>query len=380
MNSSEFANRIQIYERFDLEFETLLDSLRKACLKPLENKESHFFDELGLKPEVVKSIPFDVPTRAQIEALQVISTSPLDILIQKCKNSGTTVALCIGSIQLLENSTTVLILSPNDQSIENIKSIIAELRYRMNLRVDENQILVGTPETINVKFQKHLKNVKHVLIDDGDTFSNIKPIQDVLKRVMQDSRIIAVSSFESSVAKLLYSPTKVDVTEQIEKKQKLKLDLEIQHFYVIVQDEDIKLDLLEENYDNFSQALCVAYCASRKQMERVSKFMEEKEHPVLSIPGPIDATLKQQIDQFKTGIIVTTDLLSTQFTHVNIVVNVDIPKEKDNYVRRVACERRDSGTVINFVSQGQITFLRAHEHALGFSLQEILPGYGVSVE
>jgi superfamily II DNA/RNA helicase len=371
-----------------MDIESMLDAIRREYLSQFQKRIFYHFEELGLKPQLEQGIPYDLPTPAQLITIPTIISSPLDIIVEPRKNAGNTTALCISMLQLVDTKSRVLFVASSVEAAQNVRELIPKLRYHMDLSDEfDHQILVGTLEELNLQYRQHLKKVKNVFIDDGDQFTDVKPVQELLKRTLEQTRITAVTSANSPLAQLLYKPTKIQVPERNERKcENVEYLIDMQHFYVRVDDDEARTNLLEENYENFSVTKCIVYCSSRKRVEWVTKFMAEKNLTVISLPSDTQLSEKEQLlSEYSSGIIVTTDVFSTElnFNDVSIVVNLDLPKESDNYARRANSgeeERSEPGTVISFVSEHELAALISHGNTLEFSAREILPGFGVSSE
>ena len=86
---------------------------------------------------------------------------------------------------------------------------------------------------------------------------------------------------------------------------------------------------------------------------------KQNNFPVISIHSDMNIQERKQIlNEFKNGkyrILITTDLLARgiDIQQVSLIINYDIPKDKENYIHRIGRSGRfgRKGLAINFVSK-----------------------------
>ena len=133
--------------------------------------------------------------------------------------------------------------------------------------------------------------------------------------------------------------------------------------------EDYKLDTLEDLYKVIKISQCIIYTNSKRKTEFICKFLNEKGFPVTFIHGGLLQDERKSImEEFRCGnikILITTDILSRgiDIQQVSLVINYDLPKEKETYIHRIGRSGRfgRKGSVINFVSIYDITSLKSIE-------------------
>ena len=110
----------------------------------------------------------------------------------------------------------------------------------------------------------------------------------------------------------------------------------------------------------------IIYCNTVKEVEELTKELQEKEFTVSSMHGEMDQLSRNLImREFRTGttrILISTDLLARgiDVQQVSVVINYDLPKTKESYIHRIGRSGRfgRKGTAINFVTPRDAEFLK----------------------
>ncbi|KAJ7140646.1 P-loop containing nucleoside triphosphate hydrolase protein [Mycena epipterygia] len=136
----------------------------------------------------------------------------------------------------------------------------------------------------------------------------------------------------------------------------------IKQFYIAVEKEDWKLDTLCNLYETITITQVVIFCNTRR---KVDMFTEQ----MLSHEFTVSAMREILMKEFRTGstcVLITTDLLahSINVQQVSLVINYDLPTNRENYIHRIGRGGRfgRKGVAINFVATNNIAMLRDIEH------------------
>lgn len=94
--------------------------------------------------------------------------------------------------------------------------------------------------------------------------------------------------------------------------------------------------------------------------------MKEKDFTVSAMHGEMDQVARDMImKEFRTGstrVLITTDLLARgiDVQQVGLVINYELPKQKENYIHRIGRAGRfgRKGTAINFVLPNDARFIK----------------------
>ena len=124
------------------------------------------------------------------------------------------------------------------------------------------------------------------------------------------------------------------------KKNEIPVDL-IKQFYIDVEIEDLKFEVLLDLYNLISTSQAIIFCNTIRKVEWLSNSLKEKNFSITSIHGkmsPIERT--ETVKDFRSGktrILITTDLLARgiDIPQVNLVINYDLPPNKETYIHRI---------------------------------------------
>ena len=351
------------------------------------------FDNMSLHDSLLKGIytyGFEVPSNIQKKSIVPI-INKRDVIAQSQSGTGKTGSFIIGLAQVLINlnSDTInqaLILAPTRELAIQINNVTSELIKFTSLinnvfiggtnnsRNINNQITVGTPGRIYDLMNKSMlpsENIKLMVLDEADEMLSRgfkEQIYLILKRISKDAQVILFSAtmppdILQLTNKFMNNPLKILIPTE-------DLTLEgIRQYYVAMEKEDHKIDTLYDIYKVIKVTQCIIYTNSKKKTEFISKMLNDEGFPVNFIHGGLLQNDRKQImEDFRSGtikILITTDILSRgiDIQQVSLVINFDLPKEKETYIHRIGRSGRfgRKGTVINFISVYDITALKAIE-------------------
>ena len=173
--------------------------------------------------------------------------------------------------------------------------------------------------------------------------------------------------------KILNNPKKILVkTEQ--------LTLEgIKQFYINVERNEYKYEVLCDLYNVISVAQSIIYCNSKKMVDDLYYKLTNNNFTVASIHS--DMTQEDRtgiVNKFRSGetrILLSTDLLSRgiDVQQVSIVINYDIPMNIENYIHRIGRSGRfgRKGLSINLVTITDIMKLNEIEKYYSTNIEEL---------
>jgi len=142
--------------------------------------------------------------------------------------------------------------------------------------------------------------------------------------------------------KLMHDPIKI-----LLKNNEIIVDL-ISQFYVDIETEDFKFDTLLDLYNLISTSQVIIFCNTIRKVEWLEQNLKQNNFPITVIHSNMtqqqrDEVVKEFRDG-KTRLLLTTVLLSRgiDIPQVNMVVNYDLPPNKETYVHRIGrCGRFD---------------------------------------
>lgn len=341
------------------------------------------FDELNLKTDLLRGIygyGFDKPSSIQQKAILPIIKG-MDVIAQAQSGSGKTGTFVIGSLQLIDLTkfdVQVLVLAPTRelaQQIYNVYTYIGEfLKVKvLNLiggtLVKESKaaleagvhVVVGSPgRVLDMLKKNHLKltYLKCLILDEADDLLSkgfLDNMKDIISLIPPECRI---NLFSATMPKeiialtdnFMNNPAKILV-----KNEELTL-LGIKQYYINLKKE-WKLDTLMTLYKGLDIAQAIIFCNSIIGVQTLTEEMRKKGHMVSCIHSDLQMSERAKVMmEFRSGatrVLISTDLTARGIDvyNVSIVINYDLPRQKETYIHRIGRSGRfgKKGNAINFV-------------------------------
>lgn len=361
-------------------------------MENIENYEN--FEDMPLKENLLRGIlqyGFDKPSSVQKKGIVPVIEGN-DSVIQAQSGCGKTGTFSIASLQLVDEevkSCQVIILSPTreiaDQSFIVIKNLSEYLNIDIspviggkklkNDEVSKSQILVATPGRIYDMINRgviNMSTLKLFILDEADQMLNKgfkEQIIEILKFVPETSQIAIYSATMPNDILLLTKEFMKDPVKILVKKEDLTLE-GIEQFYISLETEQEKYEILCDLYKSISVGQSMIYCSSKKKVIWLSEKLSEEGYPVSSIHGDISQVDRDKImKSFRKGetrVLITTDLLARgiDVKSVSLVINYDLPEDMQSYIHRIGRTGRfgRKGWAINFVMKTDDKYMRTIEN------------------
>jgi translation initiation factor 4A len=226
------------------------------------------------------------------------------------------------------------------------------------------------------------RDLQVIVIDEADELLSsgfVNQIHDIFKYFREIDVNVALFSatmpneFFEITKKIMKNPKKILV-----KKDELTLE-GIKQFYVNVERNEYKFDVLCDLYDVISVAQSIIYCNSKRMVNDIAYKLRNKNFTVASIHSDMLQNERNQIiKDFRNGesrILLSTDLLSRgiDVQQVSIVINYDIPFSIDNYIHRIGRSGRfgRKGVAINLITFTDISKLHDIEKYYSTQIEEL---------
>merc|ERR1711868_264656 len=140
----------------------------------------------------------------------------------------------------------------------------------------------------------------------------------------------------------------------------------IKQFYVAVEREEWKLDTLCDLYETLTITQAIIYCNVRRKVDWLTEQLHSRDFTVSALHGDMDQKERELImKEFRSGssrVLITTDLLARgiDVQQVSLVINYDLPKDRENYIHRIGRSGRfgRKGVAINFVTGDDVRQMR----------------------
>ena len=331
----------------------------------MDEKNEHIeFNNLGIKEDLLKGIfvyGFTNPSPIQIKGIKAINSGN-DCILQSQSGTGKTGTYLLGIMNNTSGNNKSIIISPTRELAKQIYDVAVEISKYSNIKVGiyiggtniiddfknikECNIIIGTIGRINHIFQKrkYLYNeVKILVCDEADNiFDNNmnEDIYNIIDSVNKNSQKILISAtlnnYVFSVSeKYLEKPIKI-----LLKKTEIAVDL-ISQFYIDTEIEEYKLDVLLDLYNIISTTQAIIFCNTIRKVEWLTKELTDRNFAITAIHSKMSQEDRNLIvNEFRNGktrLLLTTDLLSRgiDVPQVNLVINYDLPINKETYIHRI---------------------------------------------
>lgn len=366
------------------------------------------FEDMGLDDEVlhgVYSYGFTKPSVIQQKAI-VPLTKDINLIGQSQSGTGKTGAFSVGALQTVMNQRKrnkkgcgVLILTPTRELATQVFNVTTSIGQHMDLKAfkciggtDHRQnigqlkrgceLVVGTPGRVyDMLTRKALygADVELLVLDEADEMLDgfRDNVYDILQ-LLPNAKVALFSATMPTQVLDLANQFVPDALKIIVKTEELTLE-GIRQYYVAMENDDWKYDVLRDIYNAISITSCVIFCNTRRKVDWLADQLQRQNFTVASTHGSLDSEERRKIlDDFRNGvtrILITTDLLSRgiDVQHVSIVINYDLPSNLESYLHRIGRSGRfgRKGVAINFVGPDDAQHLRDIEKFYNTHIEEM---------
>lgn len=358
-----------------------------------EVREIYSFDQMGLARELLRGIyscGYNHPSPIQRKGIVPI-TERGHVLAQACSGSGKTAMFSIGTLHNIDsaqNKCQAILLSPTRdlalqtlQVVRSIASFLPEVRiadmiggtnvdeHRQTIRREVPHIVVGTPGRVLHMVTSRALNVQHlrmIVFDEADEMLTLgfrEQIVELFKCLPSSVQIVFCSATMPQAAvdialKLMKTCTKILIPKE-------EVTLKgIQQYYVDVQEKQ-KIDTVLDLYTLIPITQSVVFCNTKRRVEMVAAAMRERGHTVSTISSDMSIGERTNIlTEFRNGrsrILISSNLLARgiDVQQVGLVINFDLPREKESYIHRIGRSGRygRKGVAINLVAESDVQLL-----------------------
>jgi translation initiation factor 4A len=245
-------------------------------------------------------------------------------------------------------------------------------------------IVVGTPGRVHDMMKKGIFDTSYLrlfVLDEADEMLSRgfkSQIQEIFKFLPQE---IQIALFSATMPIEILRITKEFMNEPAKilvKNEELTLE-GIKQYYIPIEKEDWKMDVLLDLYGNLDITQALIYCNTKKRVNELAEKMKENDFTVSAMHGEMDQLQRDMImKEFRTGstrVLITTDLLARgiDVQQVGLVINYELPKQKENYIHRIGRAGRfgRKGTAINFVMPSDARFMKEIQEHFSTQIEEM---------
>ena len=365
------------------------------------------FESLKLNENLLKGVylyGFTQPSKIQIKGISSINTGK-DCILQSQSGTGKTATYLLGVMNRLEtnNGCNGIIITPTRELANQVYDVAINLSkytdYKivkciggsdlntMKQQLRSSTLVIGTLGRIHHMITDKkllLHKLKFIVLDEADEIL-VDGMNDKLSFIFDKApsgiQAVLISATMSSnlfnvSKKLTHDPIKV-----LLRNSEIAVDL-ISQFYVDVEAEEYKFDTLLDLYNLVSTSQAIIFCNTIRKVEWLEQNLKQNNFTITVIHSNMtqqerDNVVKEFRDG-KTRLLLTTDLLSRgiDIPQVNMVVNYDLPPNKETYIHRIGrCGRFDkkgvSITMVKMSDQSDVKTFNKMKHFYKINIKEM---------
>ena len=330
-----------------------------------ENLEN-CFENLELNKNLLKGVyvyGFKKPSKIQVEGIKAINTGK-DCILQSQSGTGKTATYLLGLLNRIEEGDKCqgLIITPTRELTIQVHNVAKEICKFTDIKIElctggvnvqENRskvkncnLIIGTLGRVFHMIQEgrvNLYNLKMLVLDEADdllTDGISKELNNLFNKIPDGTQNCLISATLSNNVfqlskKVMHEPLKI-----LLKKNEIPVDL-IKQFYIDTEVEELKLPVLFDLYNLISTSQAIIFCNTIRKVEWLTKSLTDENFSITSVHGRMSTKERNEIvKEFrdgKTRILITTDLLARgiDIPQVNLVLNYDLPPNKETYIHRI---------------------------------------------
>lgn len=362
------------------------------------------FNELGISEAIIKAIEamgFTAPTEVQEKAIPHILNKE-DLIVMSKTGSGKTGAFGIPIIQSVKanpKGPEALILTPTrelavqvDSDLKlmakhsSVKTTAVYGQHNMNSEIQALKngitIVTGTPGRV----QDHIRQgnlvthqIKYLVLDEADRMLDMGFIDQVVRIIKSLPKNRVTLLFSATMPPEIQKICKAYMNEPsvVEIESETKTVDSIQQCYYRVEPNEKRTQLYRILAARQPES-CMVFCNTRAEVDKVHAFLQRKGYVTEALHGANSQSSRMRtIKGFKDNsfqILVATDV-AARGIHVDdlsLVINYDVPIEKDSYVHRIGRTGRagHGGIAISLVTSNEIMSLYEIEEHVGALIEE----------
>jgi len=360
------------------------------------------FDDLGLKPEILKSVKFagfKIPSPIQAGAIPIILEGK-DMVGQAHTGTGKTAAFSLPVLNnmKLDGSVELLVITPTRELATQVSDEI--FKYGRNLGVKTvtvyggssykrqidligrgASVVVATPgRMLDILKKGMLDNFapSTVVLDEADEMLDmgfLDDINEIFSYLPTNRQTLLFSAtmpqpIKTLASRILKDPAFVSIT----KGETTNTDIE-QLYYVI--DEHERDDAIIRLLDSEKTEKAVVFCRTKSEVDRVSNVLSNAGYLANGLHGDMEQRQRETVIKgFKNDsvkFLVATDV-AARGIHVNNITHVfnyHIPFDPESYVHRIGRTGRagTKGKAITLLTPLEFKELQRIKKKVGTSIE-----------
>lgn len=359
----------------------------------------HLSEEIKRALAVLK---YETPTEVQSEVIPLAMENQ-DLIVKSQTGSGKTASYSIPVCEMIEweeKKPQVLILTPTRELAAQVREDITNIgRFKRIKAVavygkepfskqkveleQKTHVVVGTPGRVMDHLERgtlDIDQIKYLIIDEADEMLNrgfIDEVEAIIDQLpLNRVTMVFSATLPKDVENLCHKYMKDPIHIEIESTGVTANTIE--HFLIEVKEEE-KISLLKDVTVVENPDSCLIFCRTKENVDAVYSELEKANYSCERLHGGLEQEDRFAVmDGFKIGnfrYLVATDVAARgiDIDNVTLVINYDVPMEKESYVHRTGRTGRagNKGTAITFSTQFEGKFVKAIENYIGFEIPTI---------
>lgn len=360
------------------------------------------FEDYQLSNEITRALAllkYETPTEVQSEVIPR-ALDKQDLVVKSQTGSGKTAAFGIPLCEMIDwegENPQALILTPTRElavqvrddvaaigRVKGIKTIAVYGKESFAQQQEElerkTHIVVGTPGRVRDHVDKEtvmVDDIKYLIIDEADEMLSMgfaAQVEAIIEK-LPTTRVTMVFSatWPTTVENLCNKYMKNPVTIHIASTGITTSAIE--HSVIKVKEAG-KMVLLKNVTVSENPDSCIIFCKTKRQVDTVFAELEKSSYSCEKIHGGIAQEVRFAVmEGFKMGnfrYLVATDVAARgiDVEHISLVINYDVPVEKESYVHRTGRTGRagKKGKAITFATPADSEALSTIETYIGFEI------------
>ena len=362
---------------------------------------SNDFKQYNLSREIIQALrdlDYHTPSEVQEKVLPHALNNE-DLIVKAQTGSGKTAAFAIPiceNIDWLENKPQALVLTPTRELAVQVKEEFTNIgrykrvkaaalygkqpfRYQQDELKQKTHVAVGTPGRVLDHIEKgtlKLDKIRYVILDEADEMLNmgfIEQVEAILSHINEPHVTMLFSAtvpeeIKSLAGRHLNNALDIEVHSEQQAPK-------IEHAVIEVPEEE-KLSALEKVAVVENPDTCIIFCRTKARVDEVYDYLYDREYSVDQLHGGMEQSTRLMVmNDYKRGdfrYLVATDVAARgiDIDNISLVVNFDLPMEKEAYVHRTGRTGRagKKGKAVTFVTPFEYDFLAGIEEYIGFKI------------
>lgn len=360
------------------------------------------FDDFHLSDEITRALgvlKYEKPTEVQSEVIPR-SLEKNDLVVKSQTGSGKTAAFGIPVCEMIEwaeKKPQALILTPTRELAAQVREDLTNIGRFKRIKAmavygkepfakqkeelkQKTHVVVGTPGRVMDHIEREtlvLDQIKYLIIDEADEMLNmgfIDEVEAIIKALPEDRVTMVFSAtLPNDVEKLCHKYMIDPINIEIAATEITTSSIE--HHLIEVKENE-KISLLKDVTVVENPESCIIFCRTKEHVDSVFTELEQANYSCEKLHGGLEQEDRFAVmDGFKIGnfrYLVATDVAARgiDIDNVTLVINYDVPMEKESYVHRTGRTGRagNKGKAITFATPYEGKFIKSIEKYIGFEI------------